>query len=520
MKDNQLLTRHRATLGLRCVFVSLSVLREPIDPALRDREVVDILYAAWIGAKMKQQRALGLFALLMAMGCGDSDDVESGAQIPSMNDAASSAPIDGDVTDGFNNTERRDAGTDASTREVDDALMPSCDSNTIRCTEDGTARLVCSADGMTETIDPCPTDETCVDGDCQDQQCQPDALVCVDGTVRRCDAMGLEVIDEVLDDCAGAGLQCLDGACLDVVEQSRGEVCDNLDCLEARSTELVCQRLLRDLHEVPSQRFESGAAQCDAGQLPQEAYDAALALTNYARWLSGLPEIDYAPTLNPPAQDCATMMSVQGALSHQPDESWACHTRAGAASAGSSNITLMQNRANIEGAIMNFLHDGGDNNRADVGHRRWILSPTLTAMGFGYHHFGNARFAGACQDVISAPAGAPAGPPFIAYPGPGKFPIELIQSRFWRLPWSVHVNRGYGASWASIDRWTIELYRIEGEAETPIEVDYPSASARWYGRSQAIVFTPSTEPSPGRYRVRITGPQGEYEYETELVDCL
>ena len=55
-------------------------------------------------------------------------------------------------------------------------------------------------------------------------------------------------------------------------------------------------------------------------------------------------------------------------------------------------------------------------------------------MGFGYHHFGNARFAGACQDVITAPAGPPSGPPFIAYPGPGKFPIELIQSRFWRLP--------------------------------------------------------------------------------------
>ena len=336
---------------------------------------------------MKQQANLGLFVLLIASGCSDSGDAENSAPTLPMLDASISTRIDGDISDGFNEMASFDSSIDGSSRNVDDAGTQSCDANTVRCAEDGTARLVCSADGMTERLVPCAEGTTCVDGACEAQRCQPDALVCADGTVRRCDNRGLGALGEVLDDCESAGLQCLDGACLDVVEQSRGEACETIDCLQARSTELVCQRLLRDLHEIPSQRFESGDAQCDVGQLPQIAYDAALALTNYARWLSGLPEIDYDPALNPPAQACAVMMSAQGALSHQPDENWACYTRPGAASAGSSNITLMQNRANIEGAIMNFLHDGGDNNRADVGHRRWILSPTLTAMGFGYHHF-------------------------------------------------------------------------------------------------------------------------------------
>ena len=58
---------------------------------------------------MKQQRVLGLFALIMAMGCGDSDDADSGSQTPPMIDATVGARVD--VTDGFNNTERGDAGT-------------------------------------------------------------------------------------------------------------------------------------------------------------------------------------------------------------------------------------------------------------------------------------------------------------------------------------------------------------------------------------------------------------------------
>ena len=90
----------------------------------------------------------------------------------------------------------------------------------------------------------------------------------------------------------------------------------------------------------------------------------------------------------------------------------------------------MQRDANIEGAIVNVLHDGGDDNCGDIGHRQWILSPTLTDLGFGYHQFGHGRFADARKDVISADAHPALGPPFVAYPGPGIFPGELIQSQF------------------------------------------------------------------------------------------
>ena len=54
----------------------------------------------------------------------------------------------------------------------------------------------------------------------------------------------------------------------------------------------------------------------------------------------------------------------------------------------------------IEDSVGGFFRDGGESNRADVGHRRWLQSPTLGTVGYGFHHSSSADAAGSYYNVI------------------------------------------------------------------------------------------------------------------------
>ena len=168
---------------------------------------------------------------------------------------------------------------------------------------------------------------------------------------------------------------------------------------------------------------------------------------------------------------------------------------------------------------MGFLEDGGQNNRDAVGHRRWLLSHSLSEVGFGFHQASTNGAVGCCYNVIASQAVAPQGPPFVAYPGPGPFPIHWLQSRHWELPWSIHVHTGFGGAWASTEAWSVNVWRVTDNEMEPLQVQYVNASDRWYGRNHAIVFTPDFDVTPGVYALRVEGPQGLFEWTTELVDC-
>jgi len=213
------------------------------------------------------------------------------------------------------------------------------------------------------------------------------------------------------------------------------------------------------------------------------------------------------------------MMSNQRALNHNPPESWACYTAEGAQAAGESNLHLSYQSSTVTDAVIAFFQDGGQNNRDAVGHRRWFLSHSLARVGFGFHEATSNGAIGCCYNVIASQAVEPQGPPFIAYPGPGPFPIHWLQSRHWVLPWSVHVHSRFRDAWAPPEEWSVDVWRIEGDEMRPLQVEFVSASDRWYGRSRAIVFTPRFDVTPGLYALRIEGPQGRFEWTTELVDC-
>jgi hypothetical protein len=411
----------------------------------------------------------------------------------------------------------RDAHDPADVGPID--AMGHCEPGQAVCLGDGSGRRVCDEDGRGERIEPCGMAEFCAQGQCQAQVCMPDSMVCDNDVARLCNESGSAFVEGADEDCAADGRSCEDGLCADAISASRGAVCESIACLAERSVALVCGRYIEDVLNTAQNPFIAGDERCDPGTLTEEGYAEALRVANYGRWLAGLPEAAYDEALNPPTQSCATIMANQRSLSHNPPPNWACYTEAGAQAAGESNIHLSSRNESVADSVIGYFEDGGDNNRADVGHRRWLQSHTLRQVGFGFHHSQTTGAASSCYNVIASPAVRPVGPPFVAYPNPGPFPIQWLTSRFWTLPWSVHIDAGYRDPWAATNEWTVSIWRVEGELETALSVQHVNASGTWYGRNHAVVFSPGFEVTPGTYRIVVEGPNHRFEWSTELVNC-
>ncbi|MDR1824930.1 MAG: CAP domain-containing protein, partial [Bifidobacteriaceae bacterium] len=147
---------------------------------------------------------------------------------------------------------------------------------------------------------------------------------------------------------------------------------------------------------------------------------ATLQAINYYREMAGLQPVTENTTGSNYALQAALIMHAQGALSHSPDNTWACYSSDGAAGASSSNISL---GASSAGAIQGQVDDYGAGNTA-VGHRRWILYPPLSQVGMGSTSNSMALkvFGTGTANGNTRPSGG------TAWPSAGYFPYEVYPS--------------------------------------------------------------------------------------------
>lgn len=169
---------------------------------------------------------------------------------------------------------------------------------------------------------------------------------------------------------------------------------------------------------------------CSPGSTSLDFRNAVLHRINYFRAMAGLPaKVILNEQYNAKAQAAALIMSVNGALSHNPPTTWACYSDAGHEAAGNSNLYLGVYGWN---AITGYMRDPGGGNYF-VGHRRWILYPQTQEMGTG--------------DVPSVASFSPAnalwvfdlniwGPrpatrdEFVAWPPRGYVPYQVVFARW------------------------------------------------------------------------------------------
>jgi len=270
---------------------------------------------------------------------------------------------------------------------------------------------------------------------------------------------------------------------------------------DAGGTEIeqVCNRWAADRQDLSEGTWSGSVGSCDPGDVSANGRANALKLVNLYRWLADLPPSTTDPGRDSNAQACALMMDANNQLSHSPPANWTCYTSAGAGAAGASNIATTAGVA----AVDLYMADPG--NPSTIGHRRWILSNSLGAIGLG------TTDSYSCMTVIGT--GGSAGAAWTSWPPPGVFPHAAVQ-----------------ASWTSIDStgWTVQSDSISlagaqvsvttSGQDRPVNVTQLLGG---YGSAHAISFIPSgwtTQPDT-TYTVTVTGITPTITYDVQVVSC-
>ena len=244
---------------------------------------------------------------------------------------------------------------------------------------------------------------------------------------------------------------------------------------------------------------------CDAGETSAAYTEATITAVNYMRAQVGVPPVVLRQDTVRFAQEAAFMMLANAKLSHYPGTDWKCYTTAGASAAAVSNIAMGQAGAT---AVRGYMADLGDNNTA-VGHRRWILDRSVTAMGSGSTGFSNALV------VAAGPWGVP-GEGFIPWPAAGFFPGDLEPGGRWSLTY-------YGADFSAAKVSLSVGGKPVAVTQLPLERGAAGATLVWEWDAKSEV---GQYPALGTVEVLVSGikmPSGatqDYAYTVKLVSML
>jgi len=235
---------------------------------------------------------------------------------------------------------------------------------------------------------------------------------------------------------------------------------------------------------------------CDPGEVSEGSHANAIRRTNLYRWLSGLGQITENPDRRGQQQDCAVVMHGLGSLDHTPPDTTPCWTQSGYD--GSSSSNLAQAGGGLARSVDLYVGDRGVDS---LGHRRWVLNPSMVDTTFGYKPpfscmYSFSRGGNTPQDVQ-------------AYPPPGHVPEQ-----------------------AAPGLWSFRMDSMSFVAEsTTVELDIDdtgySTVDSWvvgggYGAGPVLAWdAPTGTWSAGKtVRVRLTNANSQsYSYTVVFVDC-
>ncbi len=246
----------------------------------------------------------------------------------------------------------------------------------------------------------------------------------------------------------------------------------------------------------------SGTKPFKAGKMADESQQAALKYVQLYRFLSGVPAngmgIDSQYAMQ--AQYGAVLLARIGHLEHKPakpDDMEDTFYRTGYSGTSQSNIS--EGRDNLFDSIDDYMFDSDESNIERVGHRQWILMPSMQKTAFGFcgrfstlYSFDGARHTDWNWSYVS-------------YPGPGFYPHEMLRDQ---TAWSVSVNsqrfRVGSADSLEIRISTLdEHYAIIDTTTAEIVAICPCPDAGMY---PCIIFKPQLKSQGvGKYVVQIAG---------------
>lgn len=218
-----------------------------------------------------------------------------------------------------------------------------------------------------------------------------------------------------------------------------------------------------------------------AGKLTKGTLRSALKMINQLRYIAGISyNVKLKSSYNKMAQAVAVVNYANGGLSHYPNKpSGMGNELYEPGKAGSSMSNLGYGYSSINSAIaLGFMEDGDISNISTLGHRRWILNPSMSATGFGYTGNVTAMYAFDTKNVYAKEFG-------VLWPAQ-NMPVEFFGNTH---PWSISMGYKVDASQISVKltrladkkRWVFSREKAAG---------YFGVNNEYYGQQGCIIFRP------------------------------
>ncbi len=237
----------------------------------------------------------------------------------------------------------------------------------------------------------------------------------------------------------------------------------------------------------------------EVGKISSESLNNTLNSMNCIRYIVGLPEVVLNDTYTELAQHAAFVNFLNKQLSHQPEKPEGCPDEIyekGLQGASSSNIAYGYSSGFADMFALStrilsaWMNDSDTNNIDRLGHRRWVINPTMSATGFGEagdgHYVYTAMYSFdrknqfAVNDFISWPA--------------KTMPVEYFEQD---MAWSVELGSNYGKSVLSNVEVTLKKKGSNqtwtfNQATSNEQENYFNVDTQNYGSlANCIIFRPN-----------------------------
>ena len=255
------------------------------------------------------------------------------------------------------------------------------------------------------------------------------------------------------------------------------------------------------------------------GKLSDETLQSAIKMLNQVRYIAGIQDnVVLSDEYSQLAQAGSLANYINKKLSHYPekpdgmtDEMYALAQEG----AGSSNIAMAswKNRSLNSTIVSGWMEDGDSSNIDRVGHRRWIINPSMGKTGFGAVSGANGTYSSLYSFDMSNKSATEYG---VMWPAQ-NMPASYFGKNF---PWSV--SMGY-----AIDENSINISLVRKNDGQTWNFSNSSADGEFYvnndnyGQKGCIIFRPGSgiEYKAGDiFKVEITGLKEPVSYTVSFFD--
>lgn len=248
-----------------------------------------------------------------------------------------------------------------------------------------------------------------------------------------------------------------------------------------------------------------------AGKPSKTNLQEGLNALNAMRYIAGLDaNVTLNETYNELAQAAALVNCLNGELSHSPSQpkglDKALYNK-GYRGASSSNLSM--GRHSIVASILGCMDDSSISNISRVGHRRWILNPSMGETGFGFVESYVATYAFDESNVNANQSN-------VVWPAQ-NMPLEYFDAS---QAWSVSTGEALDASEVMVTLTRKSDGKTWKFSEVKTNGDFYVNNA-YYGQRGCVIFRPKNlaEIKPGdSFRVQVAGIPQELDYTVNFFE--